>query len=76
MCKMGSTFFISCGVLKSILHEKEVLESKFTAARAIMQLYLTSAAHKKSLASLPLHVFFSDSHRCVCRCVVYLVFTI
>ena len=51
--------------MKSILHEKEALEFRFTSAQAIIQLYLTSAALKESLGSLPLHVVFSDTQVCV-----------
>lgn len=37
--EMGRTFLAPYVVLKSILHEKEALESRLTAARAIIQLY-------------------------------------
>lgn len=76
MGKIGRFSLFPAGFLKASFHEKEALEYRFTAAQAIIQLYLTSAALKESLGSLPLHIIFSDSHRCVCRCVVYLLLLI
>jgi len=64
--------FVPCGVLKSILCEKEALEFSLTAAQGIIQLYLTSAALKVSLGSLASHVFFSDSYRRV-GCLLLLI---
>lgn len=69
MSKAERTFCsFLCRALKSTLHEKAALEFRFAAARAIIQLYLTSASLKEPLGYSALHGFFSHSHRRVFLC--------